>query len=168
MKVSDYCINNITKVFEGIHDGDLSEIGLQPKQDCSGYWTVGYGRLVIMPDGHPATGESGKERADELYDTITEEQAVQFLHEDFATVEKELNKRLTNINQNQFDALADFTYNLGIGNLLNSTLYKKVKINPSDPTIADEFKKWNKSCGKVLPGLVRRREAESILYFEPI
>jgi lysozyme len=74
------------------------------------------------------------------------------------------------INQNQFDALCSFTYNLGIGALLNSTLYKKVRLNPEDQTIKDEFLRWNKARvgGKlvVLRGLTRRRIAESNLYFK--
>ena len=74
------------------------------------------------------------------------------------------------VNQNQFDALCSFTYNLGIGALLNSTLYKKVRLNPEDQTIKDEFLRWNKARvgGKlvVLRGLTRRRIAESNLYFK--
>jgi len=46
-----------------------------------------------------------------------------------------------------------------------STLLKKVNLNPNDPTIKDEFMKWNKAAGKVLAGLTRRREAEANLYF---
>jgi lysozyme len=55
---------------------------------------------------------------------------------------------------------------LGNGNLKSSTLLKKVNINPNDPTIKDEFMKWVKAGGKTLPGLVRRRTAESQLYFK--
>jgi lysozyme len=40
-----------------------------------------------------------------------------------------------------------------------------VNANPNDPEIANEFLKWNKAGGKVMPGLTRRREAESKLYF---
>lgn len=69
------------------------------------------------------------------------------------------------INQNQFDALVSFAYNLGNGNLKSSTLLKKVNINPNDPTIKDEFLKWNKAAGKVLSGLTKRRTAEANLYF---
>ena len=71
----------------------------------------------------------------------------------------------TVINQNQFDALVSFAYNCGIGALQKSTLLRKVKTNPNDPTIRAEFAKWNKGGGKVLAGLARRRKAESDLYF---
>lgn len=69
------------------------------------------------------------------------------------------------INQNQFDALVSFAYNVGISALKNSTLLKKVNINPKDKTISNEFAKWNKGGGKVLKGLVLRRNDEAKLYF---
>jgi lysozyme len=69
------------------------------------------------------------------------------------------------INQNQFDALTSFAYNVGVGNLQKSTLIKKVNLNPNDPAIRLEFMKWNKGAGKVLAGLTRRRQAEADLYF---
>ena len=69
------------------------------------------------------------------------------------------------VNQNQFNSLVSFTYNLGIVNLNNSTLLKKVNFNPDDLTIRDEFMKWNKANGKVLTGLTARREKEAKNYF---
>ena len=69
------------------------------------------------------------------------------------------------ISQGQFDALVSFAYNVGLNALRNSTLIKKVNKNPSDPSIAKEFLKWNKVNGKALQGLTRRREAEAKLYF---
>ena len=54
---------------------------------------------------------------------------------------------------------------VGTGALQKSTLIKKVNANPKDATIADEFLKWNKSAGRVLAGLTRRRQAEANLYF---
>mgnify|MGYP003607037805 CR=1 FL=1 len=69
------------------------------------------------------------------------------------------------INQNQFDALVSFAYNVGISALKNSTLLKKVNTNPKDKTIAAQFARWNKGGGKVLTGLVKRRAEEAKLYF---
>lgn len=77
-----------------------------------------------------------------------------------------------NLNQNQFDALMSFVYNVGCGNLMKSTLYKKALLNPNDPTIKDEFMKWNKARvrGVLTPlkGLTKRRIAESNLYYEQV
>jgi lysozyme len=70
-----------------------------------------------------------------------------------------------NLNQNQFNAIVSFAFNVGLTALGRSTLLKKVNINPNDPTIAAEFAKWNKAGGKVLNGLTKRREKEAKLYF---
>jgi lysozyme len=67
------------------------------------------------------------------------------------------------IKQHQFDALVSFAYNAGLGNLRSSTLLRK--LNNGDPEgAALEFHRWNRSKGKVLPGLVRRRAAEALLF----
>ena len=65
--------------------------------------------------------------------------------------------------QNQFDAMVSFAYNVGLGNLQSSTLLKKHKAGDYAGA-ANEFGRWNKAAGKVLPGLTRRRAAESALY----
>ena len=70
-----------------------------------------------------------------------------------------------NLNQNQFNAIVSFAFNVGLTALGRSTLLKKVNINPNDPTIVAEFAKWNKAGGKVLNGLTKRREKEAKLYF---
>ena len=79
---------------------------------------------------------------------------------------KRVNELVTsNINQNQFNALVSFAYNVGTGNFSSSTLLKKVNRNPNDLTIKDEFLRWNKAGGKVLNGLTNRRNEEADLYF---
>ena len=72
------------------------------------------------------------------------------------------------LNQYQFDALVSFAFNCGLGNLSKSTLLKKVLSNPNDPNIALEFAKWNKAGGKVVQGLVKRRQKEAELYFKKV
>ena len=69
------------------------------------------------------------------------------------------------INQNQFDALVSFAYNLGNSALKSSTLLKKANANPNDKTIRNEFLKWRFAGGKELKGLINRRKDESELYF---
>jgi len=69
------------------------------------------------------------------------------------------------INQDQFDALVSFTYNVGAGNFKNSTLLKKVNADPTDiEEIQKQFKRWNKGGGVVLKGLKKRRNEEAYLY----
>ena len=71
----------------------------------------------------------------------------------------------SSVNQNQRDALTDFAYNCGLGNLKSSTLLKKVNADPNDKTIREEFMKWTRANKIELAGLVRRRKAEADLYF---
>lgn len=68
-------------------------------------------------------------------------------------------------NQNQFDALVDFAYNVGVGNMSGSTLIKKARVNSFDPSIRQEFMKWIYADGKVVQDLISRRAEDSKLYF---
>lgn len=65
--------------------------------------------------------------------------------------------------QNRFDALVSFAFNVGIGNLLSSTLLRKHVAGDYEGAAA-QFIRWNKAAGKVMKGLTRRREAEAKLY----
>jgi len=69
------------------------------------------------------------------------------------------------LSPNQLGALISFTYNLGIGNLKRSTMLILINNDPSNQNIETEMKRWVKSGGKVLNGLVARRAEESELYF---
>ena len=77
-------------------------------------------------------------------------------------------KRLVTVdlNQNQFDALTSFAYNCGSGALESSTLLKKLNAGDFDGA-AKGFLLWNKGGGSVLPGLVKRRQRESLLFLTP-
>ena len=97
---------------------------------------------------------------------ITKERAVSLLFITLFGFEMAVNKYvLSKINQNQFDALVSFAYNVGVWNFRSSTLLKKVNLNPFDKDIAYQFSRWNKSKGKVLNGLTKRRKKEAELYF---
>lgn len=123
----------------------------------AGVCTIGYGSTRYS-DGRKVSMTDNK---------ITIEAAVQLLKQTLVQYELAVDAYCRDdINQNQFDALTDFAYNCGNGNLKSSTLLKKVNINPNDTTITAEFRKWNKGGGKILKGLVRRREAEVQLYFK--
>ena len=68
-----------------------------------------------------------------------------------------------NLNQQQFDALCSWVYNLGPSNFKSSTLLKKLN-NEEFSEVPEQIKRWNKAGGKVLAGLTRRREAEALLF----
>ena len=120
----------------------------------AGIWTIAFG----------ATTFNGKRVTEGL--VITKEQAYEQLERDLAVFENGVG-RLVNkpINQDQFDALVSFCFNVGLGSLSRSSILKKVNADPSDPTIRDSFAMWNKAGGKVLAGLVKRRKAEADWYF---
>lgn len=123
---------------------------------CSaGHNTIGYGNTFYENGVKVKPGDKiTQQRAEELLDVIL----IKFVQQTNEVIK-------SNVNQNQRDALTDFAYNCGLGNLKSSTLLKKVNADPNDKTIRDEFMKWNKGGGKVLNGLTRRREAEANLYF---
>jgi lysozyme len=96
---------------------------------------------------------------------ITEGQASTMLMNMLRSYEKSVDSFCRDdINQNQFDALVAFAYNVGVNALKGSTLLKKVNKNPQDVTIRNEFLKWNKANGRALKGLTNRRIAEADLY----
>lgn len=114
----------------------------------AGVWTVGYGHTKGVTSAM----------------AITQAQADQFLQEDIAPIESQLNDLQINFRQGQFDALVSFIFNLGIGNFNKSTLKNRIITGAEDSVIVAEFKRWNKAGGKVLPGLVARREAECAMW----
>lgn len=128
----------------------------RPYKCPAGVPTIGYG-ATFYTDGKKVTmGDK----------SITKAEATELLKSMLVSFEKYVDSYCVDtINQNQFDALVSFCYNLGPANLKSSTLLKKVNKNPQDQTISTEFMKWTKAGGKTLPGLVKRREAEAKLYF---
>ena len=97
-------------------------------------------------------------------DTITQDEADKLLQEDVEQFEKYVDDNVTvELGQSQFDALVAWTFNLGVGNLRSSTLLKVLN-NEDYTSVPREMKRWNKAGGKTLDGLIRRREAESLLF----
>jgi lysozyme len=140
MKPSENCAA-ITKEFEGCK--------LKTYKCPAGVWTIGYGHTGA--DVHEGL-EINQERADEL------------LMQDLTEAARYVNIYVkVQLNQNQFDALTDFVYNAGAGSFKSSTLLLTINNEEFDKA-AQEFGKWVKGGGQVLPGLVRRRAAEAALF----
>lgn len=148
MIASQNCINLI-KMYEGYK----AKAYLCP----AGVVTIGFGSTMYQ-DGKKIN----------IGDTINEDQGNELLMWELKN--KSISLQGLNLNQNQFDSCLSFIYNLGVGAFAKSTLKKKILINPNDPTIKDEFMKWNKARvgGQlmVLKGLTRRRISEAQLYFK--
>ena len=130
---------NLIKQFEGCR--------LTAYQCSAGVWTIGYGHTVGVYKGMK----------------ISQAQADAFLKQDIAKFEKYINNPsyvpfTEQLNQNQFDALVSFAFNLGQGNV------KKLCVGRNINQIPSAMQKYCKAAGRTLPGLQRRRKAEAALY----
>lgn len=139
MSPSNDCLA-IIREFEGLR--------LQSYKCPAGFWTIGYGSTG--PDIGPGL-------------TWTQAQAEQRLHDDVSRFAEGVSKLVGKATQGQFDALVSFAYNLGLGALRSSTLLKLHRAGDYAGA-AEQFARWTKAAGRVLPGLVRRRVAEARLY----
>ncbi|KAL6713718.1 hypothetical protein ACLMJK_008210 [Lecanora helva] len=118
--------------------------------DAAGVRTIGYGHAC------QTAGEC------DFNAPITEAKGKELLNSDADSFESCVNKDVTvPINQNQFDALVSFTYNLGCGNL--ATIAKTLNANDFSGATA-KMKEYVHGGGQVLPGLVKRRQAEVDLF----
>ena len=130
----------LIKKFEGCE--------LEAYKCAAGVWTIGYGSTKGVKEG----------------DTITQEEADKLLLHEMEEYEGYVNDLVTvDLSQNQFDALVSWVFNLGPANLKASTLLKVLNAKDYEGVPA-QIKRWNKAGGKVLQGLIRRREAEAFLF----
>ena len=131
---------SLIKKFEGCK--------LEAYQCAAGVWTIGYGHTKEVSEG----------------DAISQFEAEDLLTYDLQEFEAYVTDYVSvPLKQNEFDALVSWTFNLGSGNLRSSTLLKKLN-DHKYKEVPTEIRRWNKAAGKVLDGLVRRREAESLLF----
>lgn len=129
------------------------QLRLQAYLDGGGVPTIGWG-TTIYPNGIRV----------KMRDICTEDQASEYLLHDVAKTVAALDADITvTISQPMFDALVVFAYNVGTGAFDSSTMLKL--INTSQFTLASQqFARWNKDNGKVVPGLVKRRASEQKLF----
>lgn len=118
----------------------------------AGVWTIGFGHTGNVKEGQ----------------TISQEQADALFDKDVQRFVDGVNKCVkVEINQNQFDALVSFAYNLGVSALQKSTLLQYVNKKQFDKA-AQEFDRWVKADGKVYKGLQNRRNSEEALFVTPV
>ena len=157
----------LIKHYESLHDGDLTKVGLQPKMDPVGIWTVGYGHALKTPRGSFIKDFADIARHHPEMLTIDENKADELLQSDLIPVENWLNIQ-ESLDQNEFDALVSFAFNCGLSALENSTLWRRIKADAEASLIADAFLMWNKGTingmKQVLPGLTFRRKTEAMLF----
>lgn len=115
-------------------------------------WTIGYGHTG--PDVHPGL-------------RITETDAVGLLEQDLAAAERGIEAALqVDVTDNQFAALVSLAFNAGVKAISGSTLMRDLNAGQVQAA-ADQFLRWDRAAGRVLPGLYRRREAERALFLKP-
>lgn len=134
---------------------EMESFRAKPYIDAAGVPTIGYG-TTVYPSGERVTMEDRP---------ITEKEAVLYLKLHASNDAYKIFEEFPSLNQNQLDALVSFVYNIGFEAFRSSTMFKIMKEDVNDPRIAKEFPRWNKGGGKVLGGLVMRRNKEKELYF---
>tara|TARA_B100001778_G_scaffold63537_1_gene49781 strand:+ start:1809 stop:2300 length:492 start_codon:yes stop_codon:yes gene_type:complete len=139
MKISNNGLDLI-KHFEGLV--------LKAYKCPAGVWTIGYGHTKDVQPGD----EWSESNADHMLEVEMEEYEG-YIHDSVTAP----------INQDQFDALVSWVYNLGGGNLKASTMLKVLNAGQYEEVPA-QMMRWNKAGGKVLEGLTRRRQAEANLF----
>lgn len=155
----------LIKSFEGIEDGDPSTANLNPYLCPAGYWTIGWGHVVIDSNGKQVKGASNKPLAYAVYPNgITMEEAEHLLTDDVRKFSVGVDNLIhVPISDAQFCALISFSFNVGLGAFKDSTLLKLLNQNSLDQ-VPTQLLRWSKCNGKELAGLKRRREAEAKLW----
>lgn len=139
----------------------ISEDGLNIIKKYEGFRANAY----YCPAGVLTIGY-GHTKGVQKCDIITHDEAEQILKEDIEWAESAINLLVKMpINQNQFDALTSFVFNLGANNFKSSTLLKKINMQDFSGA-AKEFARWKFAGGKILNGLVKRRAEEAALFIK--
>lgn len=115
-------------------------------RDSGKRWTVGWGHLIRPNEEYLLLSPISREVGDQL------------LRTDMRLAEDCVLYNCPGLNQYEFDAITDFTFNCGCRNFRNSTLLRRLK--QKDPRAADELLVWNQAGGRVIRGLIRRRAVE--------
>lgn len=162
--------------FEGLHDGDKRTPVLEPQADPVGIWTCGYG-YALFEAGQPCRS---RDRAVAIWRArwpggLTQAMARQLLVEVGQDVCDRLLRLLPGVtlNDHELGALTSLCYNIGVDEVggapdfADSTVRRRL-IAGDRHGAADAFRMWRMAGGRVLPGLVTRREAERELFLTPM
>ena len=161
MKTSPQAIKMI-KHHEGVR--------VKPYRCPAHLWTVGVGHVLYPEQAKMSVAERLK-MAMKLEDfrIWSMDEVDNLLAQDLGRFERGVARYcpVATTHQGVFDALVSFAFNVGLGNLQRSSLRMKTNRGEFDDA-ADEFLKWTKAAGKVLPGLVKRRNDERALYLSGV
>ena len=156
MNISARCIEDI-KHHEGVRQ--------KPYRDSVYLWTVGVGHLMYDSQARlPVDQRMAVQLLPQDNRTLSMEEVDAILRTDLARFERGVTTFCpVPLTQGNFDGLVSFAFNVGLGTLQRSTLRQKV-LRGDIQGAADEFLKYNKAGGKVLKGLVTRRNDERALF----
>lgn len=156
MKVSQKCIAQI-KQDEGVRS--------RPYQCPALLWTIGVGHVIDPQHAKVPLADRKQLPIPAGWDRVLSNDEIDdILRKDLARFEAGVLRLIkVPLTQGQFDALVSFSFNVGLGNLQNSTL--RMKVNREDyEGAAEQFLVWTKAGGRVLPGLVKRRTHEKEMF----
>lgn len=146
----------------------LNQAGLKLIKDFEGFrakaylcpakvWTIGYGHTSAAGDPKVVKGM-----------TVTRAEAVEILKRDLAKYEGAVKRAIKKtMNENEYAAMVSLCYNIGPGAFAKSSVVKFFNAGKKQEA-ANAFGKWIKANKKILPGLVRRRAAETALFLTPV
>ena len=124
-----------------------------PYKDQGGKLTIGYGHLI---------------KAGESFTAMTQTQGNTLLAKDVGLAEAAYRRRVkVDLNENQYAAVVCWIFNLGEGNLQQSTLLTKLNAQAFDD-VPGEILRWHRVDNKPSRGLIRRRAAEAMLFLLPV
>ena len=139
----------IIKKFEGKR--------LKAYKDSGGLYTIGYGSTYNFNENRPVIAT----------DVIDDTTALNWLRKEISTRSTEIKKLIkVPVNQNMLDSLTSLAFNIGTGAFKKSTLLRLLNAGSNKNLVADEFLKWNKVKGNIVPGLTNRRILEKELFLK--
>lgn len=142
-----------------------SQVGVDLIKRWEGLRLIGY----LCPANVPTIGYGSTGPDVRVGMHITEEEAEARLRQSLAVIEKTIKDVVrVPLNQNEFDALVSFAYNVGSNAFHRSTLLKLLNDGASRSVVASQFSRWNKVDGTPIPGLTNRREAERTLFLTSV
>jgi len=131
--------------------------------DSAGLPTIGCGHLLTRDELRSGKIRIGQEFV-KYENGLTHLQIDQLLHQDLQISEEAVNDNVVvGLTQHQFDAICSFVFNVGTTAFINSTLLKVLNSKDFD-AVQNQLRRWNKSGGRIVAGLINRREKEISLF----
>lgn len=158
----------LIKRFEGLVDGNTKTPNLDPYVDPIGILTIGWGHAITYGERFLRDNPADWKIARKLYPNgITRAQAERLLQHDVDEHSRDILHLFKRpLTDNQFAACASLAFNIGAPNFAKSSVLREINFG-NYKLAADRFRLWNKAGGKVLQGLINRREAERKLFLTP-